>query len=81
MNIEFTARAAKDFAGLSPQVRAQLEKQLGFLCENLRHPSIRAKKYDEGDDIWQGRVNQGYRFYFRIVGSTYRILTIIPHPK
>ena len=49
--------------------------------ENIRHPSLHAKKYDEAGDIWQGRINQDYRFYFRIVGDTCRILMIIPHPK
>jgi len=33
------------------------------------------------DDIWQARVNDDYRFYFRIAGDEYRILRIIPHPK
>jgi len=31
--------------------------------------------------VWQGRVNRDYRFYFRIVDDTCRILMIIPHPK
>jgi mRNA-degrading endonuclease RelE of RelBE toxin-antitoxin system len=81
MNIELTARADRDFAGLAPRLRAQVVKQLNLLRDNLRYPSIRAKKYDEGNDIWQGRVNRDYRFYFQIVGDTYRILAIIPHPK
>ena len=48
---------------------------------NLRHPSLRAKKYDEARDIWQARLDENNRFYFRIEGDTYRILSIIPHPK
>jgi len=55
-----------------------LSKQLSLLIANIRHPSLHAKKYDEAGDIWQGRINQDYRFYFRIVGDTYRILMIIP---
>lgn len=31
--------------------------------------------------VWQARVDRGYRFYFEVVGDTYHILTIIPHPK
>ncbi len=52
-----------------------------LLQSDLRHPSIDAKTYGGVDDIWQGRVNRDYRFYFHISDNAYRILTIIPHPK
>jgi len=81
MNIQFTSRAKRDYAGLSPRLRRAVDKQLNFLLQNIRHPSLRAKKYDEANDIWQARVNDDYRFYFRIVGHEYRINTIVPHPK
>jgi mRNA-degrading endonuclease RelE of RelBE toxin-antitoxin system len=81
MTFRFTDKALRDYNALSPILQARVDKQLGLLLENLRHPSLRAKKYDEARDIWQGRVNQAYRFYFQILGDTYEILTIIPHPK
>ena len=49
--------------------------------QNLRHPSLHAKKYDATRDIWQARVTRGWRFYFQIEGDTYTILSLIPHPK
>jgi plasmid maintenance system killer protein len=51
------------------------------MFKNLRHPSLRAKKYDEANDIWQARINQGWRFYFQIKGDFYVILALIAHPK
>jgi mRNA-degrading endonuclease RelE of RelBE toxin-antitoxin system len=82
MNVQLIASAAKDFEELSPRLPKTILKQLELLCQDLRHPSIRAtKKYDESKDVWRGRVNRDFRFYFRIVGTTYRILRIIPHPK
>jgi hypothetical protein len=54
---------------------------LTLLALNLRHPSPRAKKFDEARDIWQARVNAGWRFYFKIDGDRYHLLDIIPHPK
>lgn len=81
MEIIFTKRARKDFADLSPQLKAQARKQLALLQQNLRHPSLAAKKYGGADDLWQGRVNRDYRFYFRVIDDTYLILMIIPHPK
>jgi len=81
MKFRFTDKALRDYNALSSSLQARVDKQLGFLLQNLRHPSLRAKKYDETQDVWQGRVNHDYRFYFRIAGDTYHILSIIPHPK
>ena len=81
MEIEFTKKARQDFAHLSPELKALARKQLAFLQGNLRHPSLDAKKYGGTDDMWQGRVNRNYRFYFLITDDIYRILRIIPHPK
>jgi plasmid maintenance system killer protein len=62
-------------------VERALEKQLRFLVDNLQHPSLHAKKYDESRDIWQARVNENWRFYFTITDDIYRIEKVIPHPK
>jgi plasmid maintenance system killer protein len=56
-------------------------KQAGFLVQNLSHPSLRAKKYDETKDRWQARVNRDWRFYFSIENDTYVVVDIIPHPR
>jgi len=56
-------------------------KQVKFLEQNLLHPSLHAKKYDESQDLWQARVNRAWRFYFVIQDETYIILRVIPHPK
>jgi mRNA-degrading endonuclease RelE of RelBE toxin-antitoxin system len=81
MKLRFTGRADKDYAELPVAVRKAFAKQLGFLLANLRHPSLQAKKYSEAMDVWQGRVTRGWRFYFKIEGDEYVILSIIPHPK
>jgi plasmid maintenance system killer protein len=58
-------------------------KQLDFLLADRRHPSLNAKKYPEGGDpeLWQARVNDDWRFYFRIQGDAYILDSIRPHPK
>ena len=81
MRVVLTRRAAKDLDGLPPRLQDVVRKQLELLVNNLRHPSLQAKKYRGTDDIWQGRVNRDYRFYCRIVAEEYRIQMIIPHPK
>ena len=81
MTASFTLRFRKQYQKLSKERQARLDKQLAFLLSNLRHPSLRAKKYDEANDIWQARVDDDYRFYFQIENDTYMLLSIIPHPK
>ena len=81
MKTEFSLRAARDYKGFSPNLKVLVRKQLNILRDNIRHPSLNAKKYGGTDDVWQGRVNRDYRFYFEIDGDTYRVSSIIPHPK
>jgi mRNA-degrading endonuclease RelE of RelBE toxin-antitoxin system len=81
MKIRYTATASKAFDEAPEAVQKAFLKQIGFLKDNLKHPSLHAKKYDESQDLWQARVNQGWRFYFSIAGDTYIIHRLIPHPK
>ena len=80
MKLRFTEKADKDYADLPADIRKAFAKQLAFLLSNRRHPSLQAKKYIEGEDIWQGRVTRAWRFYFKIDRDEYIILSIIPHP-
>ena len=81
MNIAFSDRALNAIAAAPPSVRKAFHKQAAFLAGDLRHPSLHAKKYDEGRDWWQARVNKNWRFYFTVEDDTYRIQNIISHPK
>lgn len=81
MNVEFSDAVIGALEDAPHAVRKAFYKQIGLLLQSLRHPSLRAKKYDETAGIWQGRVNRDWRFYFLIVDDTYRVLKLIPHPK
>ena len=81
MKLAFSDRALDGLKDAPPAVRRAFEKQLRFLAASLNHPSLHAKKYNERKNIWQARVNRNWRFYFTIVGDTYRIEDVIPHPK
>ena len=81
MRFAYTARFRRSYAEAPVAVRRTFDKQAAFLTNNLRHPSLRAKKYDEARNIWQARVNNDWRFYFRIEGDMYTLIDIIPHPK
>lgn len=81
MELVLSARALRDYSGLPITVKKRVDKQLTFLLRNLRHPSLRAKKYDEAKNVWQARATGEYRFYFQIRGNVVHIITIIKHPK
>ena len=81
MKRELTAAASKSYIAAPGVVQRAFDKQVGLLGESLRHPSLRAKKYDEATGLWQARVNGSWRFYFLIQSDTYIITDIVPHPK
>ena len=62
-------------------IRKKFYKQVSFLLNNLRHPSLDAKKYDESRGIWQARIDRKIRFYFLIKNDAYILIDIIKHPK
>ena len=81
MIIALTERAVAALAAAPLPVQKAFIKQASFLARSLQHPSLRAKKYDEANDLWQARVNDDWRFYFTLNGDTCQITNIIPHPK
>lgn len=81
MRIELTDRFRHSYQAAPDRVKKDFRKQGGFLLNNLRHPSLHAKKYDEAVGIWQARVNRDWRFYFIIEGDVYRCIDIMQHPK
>ncbi|MBI3273617.1 MAG: type II toxin-antitoxin system RelE/ParE family toxin [Candidatus Colwellbacteria bacterium] len=80
MKIQFASQFERSYAKIPSSIKKAFDRKLVLLLKNIRHPSLRAKKYDEIGDIWQARVNRDYRFYFQIEDDTYKIISIIPHP-
>ena len=81
MRVAYSAAVTETLQNVPVAVRKAFYKQVKLLEQNLRHPSLRAKKYDEARDRWQARVSKDWRFYFTISDGTYHILKLIPHPK
>ncbi len=81
MNYSTTAYFDRVFEKFSPEVQRAFRRQIGYLLVDMRHPSLRTKKYGGTADVWQARVTDTVRFYFKIIGDTYRLLNIRKHPK
>lgn len=81
MKARTTQKFDELYAGAPRDIQRAFDRKLVLLLQNLRHPSLRAKKYDEARDIWQARVTGAWRFYFSIEQETYILHSITPHPK
>ena len=79
MRYSRTPQFERAFKKFTKQIKTVFEKQLRFLVSDIRHPSLRAKKYDETRGIWQARVTNSVRFYFQIIDDKYRVLDIEKH--
>jgi mRNA interferase RelE/StbE len=81
MKLARTPHFLRSYAKAPDDIQRTFAKQAKLLLDNLGHPSLRAKKYDESRDLWQARVTRDWRFYFTIEGDTYVLHDIMAHPK
>jgi hypothetical protein len=69
MRLSFTPHFARSYKKTPLEVQNSFNKQSLLLLQDLRHPSLRAKKYDQSRDLWQARVTGAWRFYFKIAAT------------
>jgi hypothetical protein len=81
MKLQWTSHFARAYRKAPGEIQAAFEKQSLLMLQNLQHPSLRAKKYDEGRNRWQARVTRDWRLYFLIEGDTYILQDMTRHPK
>jgi len=81
MRLFYTERFRRSYADAPAEVQNRCDKQIALLLQDLRHPSLGTKKYDEARGIWQARVNRSWRFYFTIEADCYYLLDVMAHPK
>ena len=65
MKLEFAASFEPDYRSMPRRLQIALEKKLGMLLSNSRHPSLRVKKMEGFDGIFEARFSKGYRFTFQ----------------
>ena len=67
------------------KVRKAFFKQIRFLAENLHHPSLRAKKYDESQDLWQAPYLGVVEVFMTSDGpmleAIAKISSLLPYPR
>lgn len=81
MKIAKTKRFAKRYQKLPKTIQKKADKQILLLSQNIRHPSLRAKKLEGYADVWEGRVDRSYRFIFTIEKDTIILMRVGPHDE
>jgi mRNA interferase RelE/StbE len=81
MRLEFSPHFTRSYVKAPLAIQRAFDKQSQLLLQDIRHPSLRAKKYDEAASKWQARVNRDWRFYFLVRGDVYHLVDINSHPK
>lgn len=80
MRLTLTERFRKSALELGPEVREKLEKQLGLLAADPRHPSLRVKKIRGTGSVFEARLDREHRFTFEFGGRHEIILRVVgPH--
>lgn len=81
MRLDYSSKALNVLGKIPLPLRKAFYKQVALLRQDLRYPSLHAKKYDESTGVWQARINNDWRFYFLIGNDLYVILDLSKHPK
>lgn len=79
MLLRQTRRFVEDYAALPDELKRRTEKAVSTLLEDFRHPSLRAKKMEGREDIWEVRVSDSYRLTFQIAGEVYILRRVGTH--
>ena len=79
MTLRPTERFAADYDALPQPLRQRVDKALGLLLVNPRHPSLHIKKMKGYEKRWEGRVTLHYRVVFTIEGDAYVLLRVGTH--
>jgi mRNA-degrading endonuclease RelE of RelBE toxin-antitoxin system len=69
MTIKAYKRFKKSYKALPDIIQAKVDKQIGTLSTNFRHPSLHTKKIKGSGGIWETRVDDFYRMTFEIIGD------------
>ena len=79
MKVAFTRPFTRDYKKLPAHIQDQIDKQIKYLIENPRHPSLQIKKMEGHESIWEARITREYRMTFQIIGDTCLLRRAGPH--
>jgi len=75
--IRFTRRFLKSFAHLPAPVQEKIKKQIAWLAENPRHPSLQTKPIQGAPGIYEARVDADYRLTYERDADDTLVLRVV----
>lgn len=79
-NPHFSEKFKKQYEKLPLNLQKKFDKQLKFLIEDYRHPSLQTKKM-AGTETFEARLDYHYRFVYLVSDNEIWLLTIGPHDQ
>jgi len=79
LHILWTPLFRRDFQDLPPDVQVRAERAIRLLAGNPRHPSLRSKKMQGVESIWEASVTLAYRITYEVSGETLVLRRIGTH--
>jgi mRNA interferase RelE/StbE len=79
MKIYRTESFKSDYQQLPLHAQKAFERKIKLFVQNIRHPSLRIKKMQGFENLWEGSINMFYRFTFEIQDDRYLLRRIGPH--
>ena len=80
MKIFITTPAQKQLKKFPPDIKKKTHKQFQFLQTDVHHPSLRFKKMS-GSEIFEGRIDNHYRFTGKFVEEDFYITFMGTHDE
>jgi mRNA-degrading endonuclease YafQ of YafQ-DinJ toxin-antitoxin module len=79
VKIRLTGTFRKDYRRLPKEVQGKADKQLRFLMENPKHPSLKIHRIEGTHGFWEFYVDRFYRGIYTQEGDVLVLRYIGPH--
>ena len=81
MRLEYTDRFQRAYNDLTDQDAERVKKALRLLAENPRHPSLRVKRMQGTDQIWEASASLSIRLTFEMHGELIVLRNVGAHDE
>lgn len=79
MKVAFTKPFVRDYDGLPGPIQQQIDEKIERPLDNPKHPSLRLKKMEGRQSIWEARITDSYRLTLQIENDTYLLRRVGTH--
>ena len=81
MRLQYTDRFQRAYNDLTDDDAERVKKALRLLVENPRHPSLRVKRIQGTDHIWEARASLSIRLTFEMHGDLIVLRNVGAHDE